>query len=173
MSTTIALLERVKDLLVALPLRDHPQHSLAFERVELYRKKNLATAMNDLRIFKESRVALVIPTGDDFSEKILNEHLASFQRQIMFTVLVADRDYGRRQSAMEGDDNTVGVLTLKDAILDPENDILWNDLGVDGCRITPEGADPFTLSDDQEEDLPGRECWAVHLRVVSTRKQSR
>lgn len=168
MSITLEIMKALEARIKALPLRDHATERLAFNKVELFHKKSLTAAIKKLFMFGDDRIAIVVWTDRDFEEDKAHPQLIRFTQDWSFTVLIADRDYGSRQAASTGDDNTVGVVALQDALLDPENELIGSDLGFPDHVLVPVSAEAFDLNND-EKKLPGRAAAAVTFRFRSTK----
>ena len=157
---TYTLLDSLKTFLADLELAPatDEQPAVKFDRVEMYSALDLVQALEDLRIFK-NRVCLIVPSSDD-SENVSEgtELRSSLVRT--FEIIVADRDYGRRQNASTGDADTLGVIRIKDIV----HEKLWgSNLGLEPRRLNFRliGGEAIVLTQKQRETLSGREAWQM------------
>ena len=158
---TIDIMAALKTFLAAIVLTpaegETPEVKL-FDKVEFYTMPNLVKALEDLRIFKQ-RVCLIVPSGDEFDNEVEGRQLTS-DADYEFVLLMADRDYGRRQDASTGDDKRPGVIRIKDIVI---KELLGENLGFAPRRLNfrPIDGGPVLLSEKQREEASGREAWQI------------
>lgn len=165
---TLSVLNALKAALVALQLpstysaiADYPK---AFTTVEFYRNENLIKAFEDMFIF-DNRVAIIVPAGDTDEAK-LNGRILEVRRVSEFVILIADRDYSKSRSELIGSSDTPGVITLKDLVA---QQLTGATLNLHGVMLTPTGGEPLHLTESDQENAPGRDCWALTFNTSAGR----
>src|SRR4051812_6913316 len=88
----------------------------AFKKVELFDITELDTAMSELFIFKD-RVCLVVLDSENYENDTLTSTKLLSKQTRSVALVIADRNFGKRQRALIGSDGSPGVLVLKDLIL--------------------------------------------------------
>lgn len=171
---TITVLNVLKARLEALqwtPPGEGAEPEPAFERVELFDMSDLEAALRELLVFK-GRCCFIILDSERFDNSTEGQKLLS--RQVRTVVLmIADRNYAKRQKAMVGDSSTPGVLVLKDLVLNgeanaPEKSVLGlmksgaENLGV---VAVPVSGSFVGLRDEGRDNLPGRLAWSIDLEL--------
>jgi hypothetical protein len=153
------------DLSPAIPAEppDEPTPAVKlFDAVHPYATPNLLQALEDLLEF-DDRVCLIIPSGDDFSER-RNGRLIEISCVREFELLIADRDYGDRQAAATGSDDAPGVIRMKDLLVEK---MLGEDLGFAPrlARSRPAAGQPLLLQGKERDALAGRNAWQMTWRL--------
>jgi hypothetical protein len=159
--TTLSLLAALKTALEALPHPD-PVKALAgeklFERVEFHENKNLREALNDMIIVKQ-RVCVIVPAGDAY-ENLREGRSTRSIRTSSLDLLIADRAWTKGgHEAVFGGDNNIGVLRMKDLVVDA---LVANcQLGLAYVVLTPTAGAQIEVVDEKVKDTPGRECYVL------------
>lgn len=154
---TITILGKLKTRLAALELV--PGTPL-FDKVEYYSSTDLLKALEELRLFK-NRICLIVPGDDDFGNEVSGRTMTTEVARHIH-ILMADRDYGRRQSAATGDANTPGVVKIKDQVVD---DLVGKNLDSRFCLVKPVESGPVLIQGPRREDAAGREAWTLELAI--------
>lgn len=156
------ILNALKAQLEAMP---HPDPAKAeageklFERVDFHENKKLRDALRDLTIVKQ-RVAILVPGGESF-QNIREGRTVRSVRTFSFDVLIADRSWTKAgHEAVFGGDNNIGVLAMKDLVL--QRFIAHPQLGLAYVVLQPQDGAQIELVDDQVKDVPGRECYVLN-----------
>lgn len=157
---TTALFALVKGLLTALETESEEP---LFERIEFYDSQKMAEALRALTIFK-TRVGILVPAGDTYSNA-LNGQVLTSSRTTQFHLLIGDRDYSTKPGAFFGTDKNVGVLDMKDIVVEA---LTGAKVGP-GMVLAPIGGGALTLPDKQAKDSPGRETWVQSFEVLTGR----
>lgn len=160
--STLAIMQAMKTFLAALPLVDGAPDVKLFDKVEFYSMPNLVKGLEELRLFKK-RICLIIPSGDDFENELQGGDLHC-EATYDFELLIADRNYGKRQDAATGDDvgpNTnPGVVAMKDIVVEK---LFGQSLGFLPRRLNlrPVGGQALLLTAKERDDASGREAWQM------------
>lgn len=154
---TLTILAKLKTRLVAL--ESEPGTPL-FDKVEYYSSTDLLRALAELRVFK-NRVCFIVPGDDDFLNEVSGRSLNTVVERHVF-LLLADRDYGRRQSAATGDDSTTGVVAMKDRVA---NELTGKNLDTRQVLVRPVNGTPLLIQGPKREEAAGREAWNLELVV--------
>ncbi|MCD6050545.1 MAG: hypothetical protein K0Q55_1948 [Verrucomicrobia bacterium] len=154
---TLTVLAKLKTRLVALEIE--PGTPL-FDKVEYYSSTDLLKALQELRVFK-NRVCLIVPGDDDFFNEVSGRSLTTVVERHVF-LLLADRDYGRRQAAATGDENTPGVIAMKDHVV---ADLTGKNLDSRMVLVKPVNGTPLLIQGPKREEAAGREAWNLELAV--------
>jgi hypothetical protein len=154
---TLTILEKLKTRLAALELE--PGTPL-FDKVEYYSSTDLLRALAELRVFK-NRVCFIVPGDDDFFNEVSGRSLNTVVERHVF-LLLADRDYGRRQSAATGDENTPGVVAMKDRVV---SELTGRNLDLRQVLVKPVNGTPLLIQGPKREEAAGREAWNLELVV--------
>lgn len=167
---TTDLFAAVKELLTPLELPVPEEFEgdapALFERVEFYDSQKLAEGLRALGIFK-SRACLLVPGGDTYSNALDGNSLRTSQAT-EFHMLIADRDYSAKPGAFFGSDKNIGVLDMKDIVVDA----LAGNRIAGGGVLVPVGGGALTLPDKQSKDTPGRECWVVSWQIWTGQRRT-
>ncbi|HEY1170234.1 MAG TPA: hypothetical protein VGH19_02585 [Verrucomicrobiae bacterium] len=154
---TLAVLAKLKTRLAALELE---AGTPLFDKVEYYSSTDLLKALQELRLFK-NRVCLIVPGDDDFVNDVSGRSLNTVLERHVF-LLLADRDYGRRQSAATGDENTPGVIAMKDRVV---SELTGKNLDSRQVLVKPVNGTPLLIQGPKREEAAGREAWNIELVV--------
>ena len=127
----------------------------AFAAVRIYAHEGISAAIADTRTYGD-RLAFIVPTERRFENALEGRTLKSRQH-VGCVLLLADRVYGNRPAATTGNDKTPGIIALSEMVASQLSGV---DLGLSGVCLLPGDGQPFTLSKDDQDDLPGREVWA-------------
>lgn len=123
----------------------------ALQSVKIFDSENLADAFQYLLI-TEQRVCVIVPLNASWSEETKNTKLI-VRRIFPVALLISDRVFGNRQTALLGDDSTPGALALKDLVLPAiTGQLIPNPAGV---ICAPQQESVLTVS-DTEKKLPNR-----------------
>lgn len=154
---TLSILAALKHRMEFLELEDGRR---AFEVVAYYSAPDLIRALQELRIHK-NRVCLIIPDSDEYENEVSGRVLFTrcFRRVL---ILLADRDFGRRQDAATGDGTNPGVILLDNLVI---SDLLGQTLGFDGVRVEPVFAQPVLITGKERDETTGREAWQIELMI--------
>ena len=163
---TLDVLNGVKAAIAALQLAaayssvaDYPK---AFTEVQIYRNADLLKALEDMRVY-DDRACFIVPGGDDF-DNAMDGRVLSAKRSSDVILLIADRNYARENLALIGDETGPGVIVLTDLVLEMLTGIT---LGLPGVCLTPMSGEPLHLTSKQQEDAPGRDCWALTFNTTA------
>ncbi len=154
---TLTVLAKLKTRLAALELT---AGTPLFDKVEYYSSTDLLKALQELRVFK-NRVCLIVPGDDDFMNEVSGRTLNTVVERHVF-LLLADRDYGRRQAAATGDENTQGVIAMKDKVV---SDLTGKNLDSRQVLVKPVNGTPLLIQGPKREEAAGREAWNLELVV--------
>ncbi len=154
---TLTILAKLKTRLAALELT---AGTPLFDKVEYYSSTDLLRALAELRVFK-NRVCFIVPGDDDFLNEVSGRSMSTVVERHVF-LLLADRDYGRRQSAATGDDNTTGVVAMKDRVA---NELTGKNLDSRQVLVRPVNGTPLLIQGPKREEAAGREAWNLELVV--------
>ncbi len=155
---TTDILAALKTQLESLPLPGTTTGEKLFERVEFHENKKLREALQDLVIVKQ-RVAIIVPGGDSYANLKEGRSVRSV-RTSTFDLLLADRAWTKGgHEAVFGGTKNVGVLTMKDLVVDhfianPQLDLPW-------VVLTPTEGAQIEIADADVKDSPGRECFVL------------
>lgn len=127
-----------------------------FETVVIWAVQDLVKALQGSFTY-DDRVCIIVPGGDthDHARKgaVLSVH-----RDTEVHLLFADRNYGKENLALVGEaGETPGVLFIKDLVIDQ---LTGEKLGFQNIALSPTSGDPMTLSNKEQENASGRDCWA-------------
>lgn len=156
---TTDILTKLQAALAALPLPGTTTGEKLFERVDFHENKKLREALADLIIIKQ-RVAIIVPGGDSYVNTKEGREVRS-ARTSTFDLLLADRAWTKGgHEAVFGGEKNVGVITMKDLVVDyfaenPQLDLPW-------VVLTPEQGAQIEIADSDVKDSPGRECYVVN-----------
>lgn len=159
---TLTVLDALKAKLEALqwtPEGGSPEP--AFGAVKLFDLSELDTAFEELLVFKQ-RACFVVLDVERFENEISGSKLLAAQRRTV-ALLITDRDYGKRQRALEGSATSPGVLALKDLVLDPSAEVLG--LITEGVVCEPGAGGFLELKSDARDRNPGRICYEQDLEL--------
>ncbi len=156
---------------ITLPDQAQPM----FTDVGIFANKNLTEAMK-VTFSYDDRVCFLVPTAEEY-ENIREGELYITKRITEITMLFSDRDYSLRTNALTGSDGTVGVLAMKEQILQT---FLGQNLGIPGVRLEPHNSEAFLIADaqgvsggDRRGKIKGREGWAIQWRTDAGRQGTR
>jgi hypothetical protein len=156
---TTDILTAMKAGLESLALPGTTTGEKLFERVDYHENKRLRQALQDLVIIKQ-RVAILVPGGDQYDNVREGRSIRS-ARTSTFDLLLADRAWTKGgHEAVFGGPNNVGVLTMKDLVVDYF--VANPQLGLPWVTLTPIEGAQIEIADDQVKDSPGRECYVLH-----------
>lgn len=163
---TLDVLNGVKAAIVALELAaaysavaDYPK---AFTEVQIYRNADLLKALEDMRVY-DDRACFIVPGGDDFDNAIDGRVLTA-KRSSDVILLIADRNYGRENLALVGDESAPGVIVLTDLVLEK---LTGATLGLSGVCLTPMSGEPLHITKKEQEDALGRDGWALTFNTTA------
>lgn len=154
---TLTILAKLKTRLAALELE---AGTPLFDKVEYYSSTDLLKALQELRVFK-NRVCFIVPGDDDFVNEVSGRSLNTVVERHVF-LLLADRDYGRRQAAATGDENTPGVVAMKDRVV---SELTGRNLDSRHVLVKPVNGTPLLIQGPKREEATGREAWNLELVV--------
>lgn len=159
-ASTLDVLGSVKTHLAAMPFPGATDGEKLFQLVDFAIDKNITAAVQQLYAFKD-RIALIIPTGDDFELKSSSGvNQASVVRTVTCDVLIADRDFLGGRAAAFGGPNQIGALAMKDLVIAR--------LATCGMRPIPIPVEANVVEISAEQkDSPGRQCWVVAYRFFA------
>jgi len=161
-TSTLTVLTALKDALEAIqwtPEGGDPED--AFQKVELFDIDDLATALKDLRTFKD-RACFIIIDEERCTSEIVGQKMQSRQSRSI-ALLITDRDYGKRAEALIGDATRPGVLALKDLVLNPASEVIGQIL--DGIAVMPATGAPIRITGEERDNMTGRLCYGQDLEI--------
>ena len=144
----------------------------AFKRVDLFDISEIETAIEELFVFKD-RVCFVVLDSEHFDNEAATSTKVISKMTRSVALLIADRNYGKRQKALIGTDASPGVLGLKDIVLNgddsgPDSSVIGllkngnTDLRV-FCR--PVNGVFIRLQDKKRENLAGRIVYEQDIEI--------
>lgn len=166
--STLEILNALKTAITALQLpatyAGAPGYPAAFQKVEIYREVNPVQALEDMRVYSD-RACFIIP-GGDAHENVRDGRVIQSHRDTQVEFLIADRNYGRKNKALVGDEVRPGLIVLKDLLIEK---LTGQSLGLRGIFLTPESNDPFHYRSAQkgQEEMPGRDCWILTFTTTA------
>jgi hypothetical protein len=143
----------------------------AFKRVDLFDISEIETALEELFVFKD-RVCFVILDSEHFDNEATTSTKVISKMTRSVALLIADRNYGKRQKALIGTDASPGVIALKDIVLNgddrPDSSVigLLRD-GVTDLRVycRPVNGVFIRLQDKKRENLAGRIVYEQDIEI--------
>jgi len=130
-----------------------------FERVELFDLRDLEPALDEVLSFS-NRICCVIHERTVY-ENFKEGQVLRTRRIRHVTLLMSDRVYANRQSALAGTVTTPGIYAIADQVDEAVAGLL-----MPGCYVRPVSGESVELRDAKRADLPGRECWTLSLDLV-------
>jgi hypothetical protein len=166
MVTKKEILDGLKAAVLGLQVGDPAAAAFTSDGVKYFTRESLSAAMEELLVF-EDRACFLVPGGTDYRNERAGAVLKTRKSEEM-VLLVTDRVYGDRQASAEGNEDTMGVWALADAL---EDLLTGHRLGLEGVLVEVAAGEPFTLASEEREDLAGRECWALTVKVSAGEKR--
>lgn len=136
--------------------------------IQSYSARSLPDALKDTLTF-EDRVCFLVPVQEEYVNEIKGPATVTI-RHTEILMLLADRDYGLRENALVGGDGTLGVLAMKDIIMDQ---FTGSNLIFNRVRLYPVTGESFLTSDATRSDTRGREGWSILWRTEAGRMETR
>lgn len=156
MITTRAILDALKTRLAGLLLDGGPDK--LFEHVEFYDTTDLGNAYRDLAKLHKSRVCLIVPFGDMFSNRQKGMRLTTIPTR-RFALLIGDKDARTGQTAAFGDgtDTGPGTIGMKDLVVE---DLTGQTLDLNGVLLQPSDGDVVDIEVQEQGEVPrNRKAW--------------
>ena len=155
---TVPLLEAVKAQMEAMTIADENPEKL-LEEVVLFHTPEMGSAIKRLVISK-NRIGLIVPSGDDFVSQGSADYVQTTATH-EFEIILADRVWStiKNTGALFGDANNVGVVPMKDRVIEK---LFGASLEIPGVVLTPIAGSFVTVKDDKDpkhKDTPGRESY--------------
>lgn len=153
-----ALMERLKSL--KLDAANAPAGEALFQRVGAFGANRLVEAMKSV-FAAEQRVCFIVPGGDGHSNQ-RDRNLLFSQRNTRIALLIADRSMDAdKTAALVGGRNNLGILTMKDRVID---DLMANPFNALDMAFEPGDGEPLLITDQEKSaNNVGRECWLQWL----------
>jgi hypothetical protein len=126
----------------------------AFQSTGLYPNADFIQALEDLYNY-DDRVCLIVPAGDTHDDSTQGTNLFS-RRTTSIQLLIGDQDFSKSQAQTFGGPSAVGVVALKDLVI---NSLFGSNLGISGIALTPENGEPLHISFKEKQQAPDRDCW--------------
>lgn len=137
-----------------------------FEHTAFYPDRNLARALNDLKI-GDNRIALFVPLGDEHKVETKGTVVTS-QRYTEFMMVMADRNFGIDAKQLGASGTSPGILNMKDLTVE----LVTRESFLIGSRVVGVVPDAGAIvqMEWQEDrrpaaDTSGRECWNQIFRA--------
>jgi hypothetical protein len=161
---TVTLMAALKTLIAAL---ESAPGVKMFERVDYFATPNLVEALQQLKIAK-SRICLIVPSANNYDTKIAGREVQT-ETIREFILLLADRDFGKRQNALTGGTNSPGVVAMNDLL---EDRLLGQNLNQAPIpiKLRPSTSEVFQLLGNDEDQTTGRIAWQMTWQCSAGRK---
>lgn len=158
------ILTAVKTALEAirLPVDPFGADVAAFQAVKFFDYEDLTVGLQELLVFKD-RVAFII-LDDIFHARQSGGRVIKVERKMNLTVLMADRNWAKRETALMGSEpdaatKTPGVILLGHLVIEA----LFNEVG--GVAIVPEDGEIFKLVKQERDNATGRLAWSQQFEM--------
>lgn len=154
---TTDLVAKLQARLESLPLHEDTDSSeRLFQRVGPFGANRLVAALKAV-FATEQRVCFIVPGGDDHSSTRGSTMLRSV-RTTKLALLIADRALDTdKTAALIGGADAVGILTLKDRVIE---DLFAHPFTDGDLAFAPTTGEPLVITDaDKPAGNLGRECW--------------
>src|ERR1051326_8111837 len=146
-------------------LSDNVADAKLFDRVAFYSNRNLARALEDLRI-TQSRVCLIVPIGDHYAGGKSGD-IGQSERFTEFMLVMSERDFSIN-AGLGVTNQSPGILNIKDLAV---NLLTRKSFSVEGLivRVSPDAGAIVQMEwkEDRQPaaDTSGRECWNQIFRA--------
>jgi hypothetical protein len=166
---TTELLETLKTRLESLRVDPaNPESEKLFQRVGYFGASKLNDALK-ATFAAEQRVCFIVPAGDNHTN-IRNRSFTWATRGTKIVLLIADRALEKvNQEALVGGPKTLGVLELKDLVID---DLFANAFAdVPDLAFEPGDGDVLIIGNEKNPADLGRECYMQHFTAYAGQAQ--
>jgi hypothetical protein len=151
---TTLLIEKLTERLAAIPLQPASDEKL-FQRVGVFGANRLVEAI-EATFASEARVCFIVPGGDAHQNSQPDALLVHSRRTTRLALLIADRVMDSNSAAaVMGGPNSVGILALKDEVIEQ---LTTQPLAISGVALVPTEGEPMVISKEDATSL-GREVW--------------
>lgn len=161
---TTDLIAALSDRLESLPVSTTNDEKL-FQRVGVFGANRMVEALK-ATFATESRVCFIVPGGDSHQDSQPDALMVHSRRTTRVALLIADRVMDPASpAAVIGGVHAVGILALKDAVLES---ITQTPLAIRGVAFVPGDGEPIVISsEDPGAGEIGREAWLQWLRTYA------
>ena len=168
---TTTLVERLRTRLESLKLEPTAQNNQEklIQRVGAFGANRMAAAMK-ATFASEQRVVFIVPGGDNHANTRERLMLRSV-RTTSFALLIADQAHdAKHEAALLGGANALGILTMKDRIIDNLFDEPFTEADL---VFAPGDGEPLIIQDsDRPANNLGRECYLLWLHAYAGERRA-
>lgn len=162
---TVTLIAALRDYLRALRIEDGSEEPL-FEQVGLFGANQLVAALKST-FTSMGRVCFIVPGGDNHANAPAGDSLMVYSRRTTsVALLIADRAMDV-EARLVGDAHTVGILALKDRVVQALCD---QPLPFASLAFVPTQGEPMMIEQNGVHSgagTIGRECWLQWLSTYA------